>query len=221
MVENRVKRSEVSMSQKKISKTVLERLPFYLHYLHTLAEEGEEFVSATTIARSMDYGEVQVRKDLGQVSGEGKPRVGYRITELIKSIETFLGFDKKYYAVIVGAGNLGKALYGYRGFAKYGLEIASAFDTDKSKVDSNSGVVVRDISELKGFCLKNNVKIGIITVPKEYAQSVCDLMVESGILAIMNFASVRLKAPQNILIKNENIASSLAVLSAHLYERLK
>ncbi len=209
------------MSQKKISKTVLERLPFYLHYLHTLVEEGEEYVSATTVARAMDYGEVQVRKDLGQVSGEGKPRVGYKITELIKSIETFLGFDKKYYAVIVGAGNLGRALYGYKGFAKYGLEILAAFDTDKNKIDEGGEVCVLDLAQLKEFCTNNNVKIGIITVPKEYAQSVCDVMVESGILAIMNFASVRLKAPQNILIKNENIASSLAVLSAHLYERLK
>ena len=205
------------MKVAEISKNMLERLPLYLHYLKTLDGAQDEYVSAPIIARAVGLGEVQVRKDLNAVSGAGKPKVGYNTAELIDRLESFLGYKNKRKAVIVGAGKLGKALFNYEGFKEYGLSILAAFDGATDTVtDCGDGKKIYPMSEFTAFCKREKVKIGIITVPAAAAQEVCDLMVESGILAVWNFAPMGIKAPQNILIRNENMASSLALLSAHL-----
>ncbi len=205
------------MKVAEISKNMLERLPLYLHYLKTLDGAQDEYVSAPIIARAVGLGEVQVRKDLNAVSGAGKPKVGYNTAELIDRLESFLGYKNKRKAVIVGAGKLGKALFNYEGFKEYGLSILAAFDGAMDTVtDCGDGKKIYPMSEFTAFCKREKVKIGIITVPAAAAQEVCDLMVESGILAVWNFAPMGIKAPQNILIRNENMASSLALLSAHL-----
>ena len=205
-----------------VSKNMLERLPLYLHYLKTLGGAENEYISAPIISRAVGLGEVQVRKDLNAVSGAGKPKVGYNTAELIDRLESFLGYKNKRKAVIVGAGKLGKALYNYEGFKEYGLSILAAFDGAADTVtDCGGGKKIYPMSEFSSFCKREKVKIGIITVPAAAAQEVCDLMVESGILAVWNFAPIGIKAPHNILIRNENMASSLALLSAHLNDTSK
>ena len=119
---------------------------------------------------------------------------------------------------MVGAGNLGMALMSYKGFERYGIKIVAAFDTRSEVIDN---VKIFDISKLAEKCKKLKVKIGIITVPATEAQGVCDLLVESGIVGIWNFSPVHLKAPEDILVQNENMASSLAVLSNHLRDKIK
>ena len=203
-----------------ISKHTLQRLPMYLSYIQGLPEDAPKNISATTIAEALQLNDVQVRKDLASVSSSGKPKVGYNVKDLIAELEAFLGYNDIDNAVIVGAGSLGKALLNYSGFKAYGLNIIAAFDLCEEPT-AFQGKTVFPIAQLGSFCRKVNVHIGIITVPASSAQEICDLLVESGIRAIWNFAPVHLVVPDGILVQNENMASSLALLSNHLREQMK
>ena len=203
-----------------ISKHTLQRLPMYLSYIQGLLEDAPKNISATTIAEALQLNDVQVRKDLASVSSSGKPKVGYNVKDLIAELEAFLGYNDIDNAVIVGAGSLGKALLNYSGFKAYGLNIIAAFDLCEEPTEFQ-GKTVFPIAQLGSFCRKVNVHIGIITVPASSAQEICDLLVESGIRAIWNFAPVHLVVPDGILVQNENMASSLALLSNHLREQMK
>ena len=205
------------MNRKEISKSVLKRLPSYLAYLKSLPEGSSINISATALANALNMGEVQVRKDLAMVSDGGRPKVGYLRESLIQDIEQFLGYNNTTDAVLIGAGKLGRALLGYKGFDAYGLNIVAAFDI-KSGIDgeTESGKPIYPISRLGEFCRANNILMGIITVPSESAQTVCDQLIASGIKAVWSFAPVHLEVPANILVQYENMATSLAVLSMHL-----
>jgi len=203
-----------------ISKHTLQRLPMYLSYIKGLPEDAPKNISATTIAEALQLNDVQVRKDLASVSSSGKPKVGYNVKDLIAELEAFLGYNDIDNAVIVGAGSLGKALLNYSGFKAYGLNIIAAFDLCEEPTEFQ-GKTVFPIAQLERFCRKVNIHIGIITVPASSAQEICDLLVNSGIRAIWNFAPVHLVVPDGILVQNENMASSLALLSNHLREQMK
>ncbi len=203
-----------------ISKHTLQRLPMYLSYIKGLPEDAPKNISATTIAEALQLNDVQVRKDLASVSSSGKPKVGYNVKDLIAELEAFLGYNDIDNAVIVGAGSLGKALLNYSGFKAYGLNIIAAFDLCEEPTEFQ-GKTVFPIAQLESFCRKVNIHIGIITVPASSAQKICDLLVNSGIRAIWNFAPVHLVVPDGILVQNENMASSLALLSNHLREQMK
>lgn len=203
-----------------ISKQTLQRLPMYLSYIKGLPEDAPKNISATTIAEALQLNDVQVRKDLASVSSSGKPKVGYNVKDLIAELEAFLGYNDIDNAVIVGAGSLGKALLNYSGFKAYGLNIIAAFDLCEEPTEFQ-GKTVFPIAQLESFCRKVNIHIGIITVPASSAQEICDLLVNSGIRAIWNFAPVHLVVPDGILVQNENMASSLALLSNHLREQMK
>ncbi|HOQ36565.1 MAG TPA: redox-sensing transcriptional repressor Rex [Acetivibrio sp.] len=210
------------MNPKSISKQTLMRLPSYLSYLKSLPEGDNEYVSATTVAMALGLNDVQVRKDLACVSKKGRPKLGYVTEELIKDIESFLGYDDLNDAIIVGAGRLGGALMSYDGFKEYGLNIVAAFDVDESKVGTEiCGKKVLPMDKMAELCERMKIRIGIITVPAHAAQMVCDMLVKSGIYAIWNFAPTHLKVPDNILVQQENMAASLAVLSVHLAEAIK
>ena len=208
------------MEHKEISKSVLKRLPGYLAYLKGLPEGGSSYISATALANALGMGEVQVRKDLAQVSDGGRPKLGYLKVALIDDIEQFLGYDNTTDAVIIGAGKLGQALLGYGGFEAYGLNILAAFDVAPSE-ETVSGKPILPMSQLDGFCRTHKVLMGIITVPAEHAQSVCDQLIACGIKAIWTFAPAHLDVPANILVQHENMATSLAVLSMHLQAQIK
>ena len=206
----------------KVSKAVLKRLPGYLAYLNSMPDSAPATISATALANALDMGEVQVRKDLAIVSDGGRPKVGYQREALIDDIEQFLGYDNTTDAVLIGAGKLGRALLGYGGFAEYGLNIVAAFDANDTLIGTtNGGKPIMHLSRLGEVCQRYKIKIGIITVPAEYAQGVCDLLIENGILAIWNFAPKHLNVPDGILVQNENMAASLALLCKHLNERMQ
>ena len=209
------------MEKKELSKSVLKRLPGYLNYLKCLPESASAYISATTLANALGMGEVQVRKDLAAVSSGGKPKVGYHRESLIEDIEQFLGYDNTNHAVLVGAGKLGLALLGYSGFDAYGLQIMAAFDTAPSVELTEGGKPVYSMGQLENYCRTNKICMGIITVPAEYAQQVCDQLIAAGIKAIWNFAPTHLDVPNHILVQNENMATSLAVLSMHLQAQMK
>ncbi|MEG1548486.1 MAG: redox-sensing transcriptional repressor Rex [Clostridia bacterium] len=209
------------MATRSISKSTLQRLPIYLMHLKSLLPGGQSHISATTLALALGMGEVQVRKDLASVSEAGKPKVGYVITDLIEELENFLGYNDVDDAVVVGAGKLGRALLDYNGFANYGLNIVAAFDIDAGKSGvTDTGKSIFDMQKLEELCARLCIRIGILTVPADCAQAVCDRMVKSGILAILNFAPAHLIVPENVLVQNENIATSLAILSNRLKETI-
>ena len=166
-------------------------------------------------------GAVQVRKALAMVSDGGRPKIGYLRESLIDDIEQFLGYDNTTDAVLIGAGKLGQALMAYKGFDEYGLNILAAFDVRPKMEKTDEGKPVYHISQLAHFCRTNKVLMGIITVPAEGAQEVADPLIAGGIKAIWNFAPTHLDVPANILVQNENMATSLAVLSVHLQAQIK
>ena len=209
------------MERKEISKAVLKRLPGYLSYLKTMQPGASPYISATALANALGMGEVQVRKDLAMVSDGGRPKIGYLRERLIDDLEQFLGYDNTTDAVLIGAGKLGQALLGYSGFDAYGLNILAAFDANPAAEKTVDGKPIYPISQLESFCKINKVLMGIITVPAEYAQSVCDQLIACGIKAIWTFAPTHLEVPEHILVQYENMATSLAVLSMHLQAQIK
>lgn len=209
------------MEKKEISKSVLKRLPVYLAYLKALPEDAPPNISATAMANALGMGDVQVRKDLAMVSDGGRPKVGYCREELVDDIEQFLGYDNTNNCVLIGAGKLGLALLGYGGFDEYGLNIMAAFDLAPSRQQTDTGKPIYPMDKLDTFCRSNKVCMGIITVPAAVAQETCDRLIDAGIKAIWNFAPTHLEVPAHILVQNENMATSLAVLSMHLQAQMK
>lgn len=209
------------MEKKEISRSVLKRLPGYLAYLKTISQTASPYISATALAHALGMGEVQVRKDLAMVSDGGRPKIGYLREQLIDDIEQFLGYDNTTDAVLIGAGKLGQALLGYSGFEDYGLNILAAFDENPPADKTDDGKPIYRMTELESFCRVNKILMGIITVPAAVAQDVCDQLIDCGIKAVWNFAPTHLDVPANILVQNQNMATSLAVLSMHLQAQIK
>lgn len=209
------------MERKEISRAVLKRLPGYLAYLKSLPDTGSPYISATALANALGMGEVQVRKDLAMVSDGGRPKIGYLREHLIEDISQFLGYDNTTDAILVGAGKLGQALLGYSGFEEYGLNILAGFDANPTMEKTEEGKPIFPMDKLESFCHTNKILMGIITVPAPHAQSVCDQLIHCGIKAIWNFAATHLDVPEGILVQNQNMATSLAVLSVHLQAQIK
>ena len=204
------------MNQTEIPKPVAKRLPLYLHYLKSLSEAEGDTISSAAIARALQLGEVQVRKDLALISGAGRPKIGYRRRELTEHIARALGVsDTAKGAVVVGMGRLGSALLSYPGFAEYGLSIQAAFDNDPLKMGkTEAGIPVLPVDTLSGYCRDNDIRIGIITVPEPSAREVYATLAGCGIQAVWNFAPCRLEPTEGVAVRNENMAASLAVLCA-------
>lgn len=195
----------------KIPSATLKRLPIYLRILKEHKSEG--YISSTMIAKDLEISSIQVRKDLSAISKvSGTSKKGFKINDLIKSIEDFMGVGNSHTAVIVGAGKLGQALLHHSGFEN-DIKIIFAFDNDESKCD---GQKIFDISRLEQLVGSTKVDIGVITTPKENAQEACDRLVASGIKAIWNFAPTILKVPENVAVKNEDLSASLLLLAKQL-----
>ncbi|GAA4655041.1 redox-sensing transcriptional repressor Rex [Anaerocolumna aminovalerica] len=196
----------------------LRRVPYYLQQLKILQKNNVETVSAPKIAELLYLNEVQVRKDFASVSlSKGKPKAGFSVSELITNMEKLLGYDNTEEAVLVGAGSLAHALLAYEELKTYGIKIVAAFDNNAAYIGMEiNGTKVLPAEKVSDLCRRMKVHIGIITVPAAQAQIVCDQLVAGGVLAIWNFAPVHLSVPDHILVQNENLAASLAVLSKHL-----
>lgn len=205
---------------RNVSKPTLRRLPEYLNYLRQQVENGKTTISATAVSADMKLNEVQVRKDLSSVSKNGgKPKTGYSLEELISDISEYLGYNSLKNVILVGAGQLGGALLSYKGFEDCGLNIVAGFDNHPSIVGMEiNGKIIYPDNMMKSICEMYKVEIGIITVGAASAQDVCNTMIKAGIRAVWNFAPVHLTVDDNILVRNENLAASLAILSKQLDE---
>ena len=208
--------------QRAVPEPTLRRLPVYHHLLRQCLDGGMETVSCSQIADELHYDPTQIRKDLAVTGIKGRPKVGYDLAELVEAVETFLGWNSTRKAFLAGAGHLGSALVGYGRFNRYGLEIVAAFDRDPARI----GKKVHDrevlpITKLPNLARRMHVLIGIITVPAEEAQRVAELLVAGGVRAIWNFAPVRLRIPEHIIVHNEDLYCSLASLSQKLAQALE
>lgn len=203
------------MEPNKVSKKLLKRLPVYLNHLKTMPEHSEN-ISATALAKALGLGEVQVRKDLAKVSHAGRRRTGRSREQLIRDIEKYLDFVTETGTIIVGAGRLGQALLDYNGFAEFGLNVMAGFDIQPPENQSAHAKPIYPMNRMEAFCRCYDVHIGIITVPAESAQAVCDSLIACGIKAIWNFAPVHLQVPEHIAVQSENLAISLSSLRMQL-----
>ncbi len=193
----------------EVSLATLKRLPQYLRILKDMKDANILNIASTTIAEELKLNSIQVRKDLALVSKtDGKPGTGFEVGELINDIEEFLDLNNTRDIIIVGAGRLGQALMNYKEFEN-DIGVVIAFDKDKRKCNNEN---IFYIDKMENLVKRMNIHVGIITVPKEEAQNVCDMMIKSGIKIIWNFAPINLKVPINIVIKNEDLSASLAVL---------
>lgn len=201
-------------------KTTMNRLPLYYNFIIEKQRENLQNVSSAMIAKSLKLNNIQVRKDLASISSiPGKPRVGFDVETILNDLERVLGCKNLDEVILVGVGRLGRTLLNYNGFHKYNLDIVASFDVDKDKVGAViNGKPVFGIETLKSFVEEHDIKIGIITVSGNAAQKVCDMLVDAGIKAIWNFALVHLELPDGIIIKHENLAASLALLTQR-YEK--
>lgn len=201
-----------------LSVQTVRRLPEYYNYLRGLKQTAEKYVAAPAIARELGLNEVQVRKDLAAVSAApGKPRKGFVVADLLRDIGQFLGYHNREDAILVGAGKLGTALLAYPGFEEHGVRIVAAFDENKDLAGQTvAGKKIFPMEKMLSLCRRLKAQIAIVAVPAENAQGVCDLLVDGGIRAIWNFAPVHLRVPGKVLVRNENLAASLALLSQRM-----
>ncbi len=202
------------------SLAAIQRMPNYLRYLKELQQSGIIYASSTIIGNKMNLNPILVKKDLSIVTSiEGKPRLGYKISTLINDIESFLGYNNLKDAVIIGCGNLGRALLSYPGFSNYGVNICLGFDTDSEIIGSViNGITIMPLSKLEDLIDRLHIHIAILTVPKEAAQEIANRLEKTQIRAIWNWAPTQLNVSQHIAVKNEDIASSLAILTNKMKE---
>ena len=199
----------------EISKAAFLRFPAYLRYLKAEEAAGVGYVSSSEIAEDMHLSAVCVRKDLALVASEpGKPRLGFAVGKLIGDLERALGYHLKTHACVVGAGRLGRAFLVYDGFEHYGIDVVAAFDISPAQVGALRGKPIYPMERLKEIAERENVKLGILTVPGDAAQQACDAMVEAGITAILSFAPAYVRVPEGVTLRCEDLAATLASLSA-------
>lgn len=204
--------------REKIPKATIERLPLYYRCLDKMSTfEDVEVVSSKDLGGKLDIPSTQVRKDLSYYGEFGRRGVGYNVNELKRSVGKILGVNRTWPAALVGAGNLGRALVNYGSFEMMGLEITCVFDNDLDKIGNLiNDREVKSVQEMSQKVKKNEIKLGIISVPAEAAQSVADQMVDAGIKAIWNFAPTRLYVPEDVSVKNEDLAVGIVSLIYHL-----
>ncbi len=190
------------------------RLSLYLRQLEAFRQKGRRTISSKQLGTSLNLTDAQVRKDLAYFGQFGHPGVGYRVDELIVQVKHILGTDKTSHVLLVGAGNLGRALIAYRGFDAKGFRLVAVFDNDSAKVGHRLGEFsVQPISQLADTVARLNIRLGIIAVPADVAQEVADQLIAAGVRGLLNFAPVSLHVPADVAINAVDLAVQLEQLS--------
>jgi redox-sensing transcriptional repressor len=189
-------------------------LSLYLRQLEQLAEQRVRKVSSSQLAASLHITAAQVRKDLACFGQFGRPGVGYRVAPLIEQLRRILGTDKTWNVVVVGAGDLGRALLRYKGFERKGFRLVAAFDVSAAKVGKRVGdVVVRHVSDLDQVVRQHDVKLAVVAVPAHAAQEVTEALCRAGVMGILNFAPTVLQTPSGVAVGPVDLAAHLEQLS--------
>jgi len=203
---------------KNISKILVYRVPIYLTISRRLLDEGAKYITAPQISDITGINVETVKKDLSQIcKTPGNPKLGRDAATMVEEILEFGVYTKLTNAVIIGVGHLGRALLNYSGFGEWGLHIAAGFDRNHELVGTQiEGKPIYDVNDLSKVIKETNAEIAIITVPKEYAQQLVDFAIAAGIKAIWNFAPTHINVPDDVILQNENMASSLSLLNYNL-----
>lgn len=198
-----------------ISVSVIKRLPRYYRFIGELIKEGTVRISSADLAKRMSLTASQIRQDLNCFGGFGQQGYGYNLVELREEIGKILGVDKGYKAILIGAGNLGRAIATHMNFSEYGCDLIGIFDSDKKKIgETAAGLVIRDISEINSFSEENKPVIAILCIPKTAAQDIADMLVKLGIKAFWNFSHYDLTVKHsNIIVENVHLGDSIMLLS--------
>jgi len=203
--------------EKKISESTIHRLSIYYRLLSALEKEGAATVSSRELAKKEKLTPAQVRKDLSFFGSFGTRGLGYPVKELREKIAKILGLNRAWNVAVVGIGNIGSALVSYKEFQRQGFFIRAIFDNDLRKIGSgHKGVAVSDVKNLREELKANAVDLAIISVPASAAQALVDEVVAAGVRAILNFAPISLKVPDNVSLRNENMSMELEQLSYFL-----
>lgn len=209
-----------SDSPNKISEAVVRRLPIYLRFLNELNMKNIQTVSSQELGQKLDMNPAQIRKDLSYFGEFGKKGIGYDVPFLIEKIRHILKLDQKVHVALVGAGNLGHALCNYNTYQKDNMKIVAVFDNAEHKVGSRiNNLIVQPMRELVDTVREKQIRVGIITVPAQEAQSVADEFVKSGVEAILNFAPIIIKVPPHIRIHHADFTTELHSLAYYLHNK--
>lgn len=209
---------------KSIPKAVIERLPRYYRYIGELKSANVERVSSQELSSIMKVTASQIRQDLNHFGGFGQQGYGYNVEMLHREIGKILGLEERHNLVIIGAGNLGQALANYMNFESRGFVVCGAFDINPELIGKKLRcVTIRPVSELHDFIMENQIDIAILSVNKEGAPGIAEILVKCGIKAILNFAHVDLNVPDGVIVENVHLSDSLMKLSynIHKYEEGK
>jgi redox-sensing transcriptional repressor len=202
---------------KQISKAVIKRLPRYYRYLGELLEDNVERISSNDLSKKMRVTASQIRQDLNNFGGFGQQGYGYNVKYLYTEIGKILGLDIVHPMIIVGAGNLGQALANYVEFEKRGFKLVGIFDVNPVLEGiAVRGIEIQMISDLPFFMKENNIEIAILTLPKNKARDMAEILIENGIKAIWNFAHIDLDTPDDVIVENVHLSESLMTLSYNL-----
>lgn len=204
------------MPKEKVSNAVVARLPLYYRYLSALETQGYVRISSQQLGEKMGLTASQIRQDINCFGGFGQQGYGYNVTALKMHVGEILGMTSNYRMVILGAGNIGRAIANYKAFEKMEFVVDALFDVNASQMGEISGKPVLDITELPEYLEANTVDIGVIAVPSDAAQQACDALVQGGVRAIWNFAPVDLVVPPNVSIKSVHLLDALLVLSYYM-----
>lgn len=202
------------MERKEISQAVISRLPRYYRFLGELRDEGVERISSQELSRKMCVTASQIRQDLNHFGGFGQQGYGYNVEYLYIEIAKILGLDQKHHMILIGAGNLGQALLNYNNFERRGFIFKGIFDKNPSLHGTKMRELeIRPMEELSSFIKDNNIDIAVLTIPKNSAVKVAEMLVECKIKAIWNFAHVDLDVPEYVQVENVHLSDSLMKLS--------
>jgi len=205
-----------------IPKAAVFRLSLYLRELSELRDEGVETISSSKLGNMLDLTDAQVRKDLAYFGQFGYPGVGYRVAELIGELKRILGTDRMWDVVLIGCGNLGRALAAYKGFRQQGFQIVGVFDGDPKKVGRTIGeLTIQPMGELVETVARTGSRIAVICVPADQAQTVADQAAAAGIRGILNFASTSITTPAHVVQNSVDLAIRLEQLSFQLRSLLQ
>ncbi|GAA0122662.1 MAG: redox-sensing transcriptional repressor Rex [Clostridium argentinense] len=205
--------------KKNISMAVIKRMPKYYRYLKELANNDVDRISSKELSEKIGFTASQIRQDLNCFGDFGQQGYGYNVKELLSQIGLILGLDKQYNTIIVGAGNIGQAIANYTYFQKMSFDLKAIFDINPKLIGLKiRDVAIEDIDDLPSYIKEHSIDIAIICVPKDRAQGVCDVITESGIKGIWNFAPVDLKVPDDVIVENVHLSESLMTLSYLLNE---
>lgn len=201
--------------ESSVSLSVIKRLPKYYRYLEAINEKGIVRVSSKELSQITGLTASQIRQDLNHYGCFGQQGYGYNVKELIEELSKIIGVDKDYKMVLIGYGNIGHALYKYKGFSELGYDIVAVFDKnlDAATRVEDHDVEIRDINTLGDYLKENKIDIGIITIPRDAAQKVCDVLCDGSIKGIWNFAPVDLKVTNDVVIENVHLDESLFTLT--------